>query len=36
LIALTQALGVGTNAFSAATALPATTQVDWVRAWSPS
>ncbi len=36
-IALTQALGVGTNAFSASsTPLPATTQVDWVRAWSPS
>jgi beta-glucanase (GH16 family) len=35
-IALTQALGVGTNAFSATTPLPATTQVDWVRAWSPS
>jgi len=36
-IALTQALGVDTNAFSAAsTPLPATTQVDWVRAWSRS
>ncbi len=36
-IALTQALGVGTNAFSpASTPLPATTQIDWVRAWSPS
>jgi hypothetical protein len=36
-IALTQALGVGTNAFSASsTPLPATTQVDWVRGWSPS
>ncbi len=36
-VALTQALGVGTNAFSASsTPLPATTLVDWVRAWSPS
>ncbi len=36
-IALTQALGVDTNAFSASTTpLPATTQIDWVRAWSPS
>jgi beta-glucanase (GH16 family) len=36
-IALTQALGVGTNAFSSPTTpLPATTQIDWVRAWSPS
>jgi beta-glucanase (GH16 family) len=35
-IALTQALGVGTNAFTpGVTELPATTQVDWVRAWSP-
>jgi beta-glucanase (GH16 family) len=33
-IALTQALGLtGTNAVNAATPLPATTQVDWVRAW---
>jgi len=33
-IALTQALGVGTNAFNAATTpLPATTVVDFVRAW---
>ena len=36
-IALTQALGVGTNAFSpSSTPLPATTQVDWVRAWAPA
>jgi Glycosyl hydrolases family 16 len=36
-IALTQALGVGTNAFTpGATELPATTQIDWVRAWSPA
>ena len=36
-IALTQALGVGTNAFApGVTELPATTQVDWVRAWSPA
>ena len=36
-IALTQALGVNTNAFSASsTPLPATTQVDWVRGWSLS
>jgi hypothetical protein len=36
-IALTQALGVGTNAFSpGVTELPATTQIDWVRAWSPA
>lgn len=33
-IALTQALGIGTNAFTPGTTpLPATTQVDWVRAW---
>jgi beta-glucanase (GH16 family) len=33
-IALTQALGVGTNEFDPATTpLPATTQVDYVRAW---
>jgi beta-glucanase (GH16 family) len=33
-IALTQALGIGTNAFvPGTTPLPATTQVDWVRAW---
>jgi beta-glucanase (GH16 family) len=32
---LTQALGITTNAFSAArTPLPGTTQVDWVRIWS--
>ena len=30
---LTQALGVGSNAFSSSTKLPATTKVDWVRAW---
>lgn len=35
-IALTQALGLGTNAPTANTPLPATTQVDWVRAWSQS
>jgi beta-glucanase (GH16 family) len=35
-IALTQALGlVGGNAVNANTQLPATTQVDWVRAWTP-
>lgn len=34
MIALTQALGIGTNAFSPATTpLPATTQVDYVRIW---
>jgi beta-glucanase (GH16 family) len=33
-IALTQALGINTDAFvSGTTPLPATTQVDWVRAW---
>lgn len=33
-LALTQALGVGANAFVAtSTPLPATTQVDWVRVW---
>jgi hypothetical protein len=36
-LALTQALGVGTNEFSASsTPLPATTQVNWVRGWSLS
>ncbi len=36
-IALTQALGVGTNAFTpSVTELPATTQIDWVRAWAPA
>jgi beta-glucanase (GH16 family) len=36
-IALTQALGLtGTNAVNAKTPLPATTQVDWVRAWTPA
>lgn len=35
IIVLTQALGVGENAFDPATTpLPATTQVDYVRAWS--
>jgi hypothetical protein len=35
-IALTQALGVGTNPFApGVTQLPATTQVDRVRAWAP-
>lgn len=34
-IALTQALGIGTNAFDpAVTPLPATTQVDYVRVWA--
>ena len=32
-IALTQALGIGPNAVTAATPLPATTQIDWVRVW---
>ena len=36
-IALTQALGVGTNHFTPGTTeLPATTQIDWVRAWAPA
>ena len=36
-IALTQALGLsGGNAVNAGTPLPATTQIDWVRAWTPS
>jgi len=36
-IALTQALGVGTNAFTPETTqLPATTEIDWVRAWAPA
>ncbi len=35
-IALTQALGVGTDAFAPGTTpLPDTTEVDWVRAWTP-
>jgi beta-glucanase (GH16 family) len=33
MIALTQALGVGANAVTSATPLPATTQVDYVRVW---
>ena len=34
LVVLTQALGIGTNAFSpSSTPLPATTQVDYVRVW---
>jgi beta-glucanase (GH16 family) len=33
-IALTQALGIGSNAPTSKTPLPATTQVDWVRAWT--
>jgi beta-glucanase (GH16 family) len=34
-MAITQALGVNSNAFVAGyTPLPATTSVDWVRAWS--
>ncbi len=33
-LALTQALGVNTNAFEPGiTPLPATTQIDWVRVW---
>jgi beta-glucanase (GH16 family) len=32
-IALTQALGIGTNTFTASTPLPATTHVDYVRVW---
>jgi len=32
-ISLTQALGVGANAVTPATPLPATTQIDWVRVW---
>jgi beta-glucanase (GH16 family) len=34
IVALTQALGVGTNAVTDATVLPATTQIDYVRVWS--
>lgn len=35
IVALTQALGVGENAFDPATTpLPATTQVDYVRVWA--
>ncbi|HEY1830005.1 MAG TPA: glycoside hydrolase family 16 protein [Acidimicrobiales bacterium] len=33
-INLTQALGINTNAFNSNTPLPATTDIDWVRAWS--
>jgi beta-glucanase (GH16 family) len=33
MIALTQALGIGVNAPTASTPLPATTQVDYVRVW---
>jgi hypothetical protein len=33
-ICLTQALGIGTNAFiPGSTPLPATTSIDWVRVW---
>jgi hypothetical protein len=33
-VELTQALGSGSNAFMAgSTPLPATTEIDWVRAW---
>lgn len=32
-ISLTQALGIDVNAVTAATPLPATTQIDWVRVW---
>jgi beta-glucanase (GH16 family) len=35
-ISLTQALGIGTNAPTANTPLPATTEIDWVRAWTPA
>jgi beta-glucanase (GH16 family) len=35
-MSLTQALGLGTNAPTANTPLPATTQIDWVRAWQPA
>jgi beta-glucanase (GH16 family) len=36
-IALTQALGLfGGNAVTANTPMPATTQIDWVRAWTPA
>jgi beta-glucanase (GH16 family) len=35
-ISLTQALGVGANAPTSGTPLPATTQIDWVRAWEPA
>jgi beta-glucanase (GH16 family) len=34
MVALTQALGVGGNAVTDSTPLPATTQVDYVRVWS--
>jgi beta-glucanase (GH16 family) len=34
IVALTQALGQGTNALTSATPLPATTAVDYVRVWS--
>ena len=33
MLALTQALGVGANAVTASTPLPATTQIDYVRVW---
>jgi beta-glucanase (GH16 family) len=35
-ISLTQALGVGANAPTSSTPLPATTEIDWVRVWTPS
>jgi beta-glucanase (GH16 family) len=35
-ISLTQALGIGANTVTAATPLPATTQIDWVRVWEPA
>jgi beta-glucanase (GH16 family) len=36
-LALTQALGLtGVNGVTAHTPLPATTQIDWVRAWTPT
>ena len=36
-IALTQAIGLsGSNAVTANTTLPATTEIDWVRAWAPA
>jgi beta-glucanase (GH16 family) len=33
MVVLTQALGITTNAFNAATPLPATTQIDYVHVW---
>ena len=36
MVALTQALGVGTNAWTTSTPMPATTEVDYVRVWAAS